>query len=161
MDAEKLCAEEEERSGRIFCGILSLFFLFLPLCVRADLDGVYGQTAQMYLVFQFGSSIICILGLLVLCITLSPRYLDIYTVFGALFISLGLLNLYLLAILHFFKFILYLPSIVTILVGVLLFAYSMHKRMKIRELKEQLDRGVITLEEYEQKKKKLFEKSEK
>jgi len=186
-----------KRSSGIIAGVIGLVFLLLPLLFLLPFVG----NGDCFVIFTLLLNIPCII-----LVVQTKSLLNRSNLFAVLFISSGLLGLYLvgvrfclgyLAYFHesgrslelrdlIFLLLVLAPSIVAILVGVFLtkkvqestkqiimwFSYTRKskerkKREKkalaweledqLEELKEQLNIGHITQEEYEQRKKKLEE----
>jgi len=105
----------------VITGAICSIFLLLPVCwhlytVIVPYQDVPPMAGTLILVFFLGCNI---LGIIFAGLT--KILLKRSTIFGALFISLGLLNFYLLTKMFYFSdlfgLLLYAPSTVTILVG--------------------------------------------
>ena len=105
----------------VITGVIGSIFLLLPVCwylytVIVPYQDVPPMAGTVILVFFLGCNI---LGIIFAGLT--KILLKRSTVFGAFFISLGLLNFYLLTKMFYFSglfgLLLYTPSTVTILVG--------------------------------------------
>jgi hypothetical protein len=114
----------------VITGVIGSIFLLLPVClylytVIIPYQDVPPMAGTLILVFFLGCNI---LGIIFAGLT--KILLKRSTVFGALFISLGLLNFYLLTKMFYFSglfgLLLYTPSTVTILVGL-----SLIKQLRI------------------------------
>lgn len=162
MNPLKKFKEWYERRHPIVKGIsiISLVFLFLVLC-----DGVMGSFPVLGKSFERTSVLFLIFGFITLFIIVSiheilPKIVNVFLLclLAIPFVVWGIL-LFVSIIVFWEGFLLLL-----IFVGIVFVTWKLKKRVEavaweledqLKELKEQLGRGAITQEEYEQKRKKL------
>lgn len=168
MNPLKKFGEWYERRHPIAKGIsiISLVFLFLVLC-----DGVMGGGLPVLgISFEMTSVLFLIFGFIILFIIASIHEI-LPKIVNAILLLLLVTPFVVFGILLFVSIIVFWQGFLLLLifVGIVFVTWKLKKRMEavaweledqLKELKEQLGRSVITQEEYEQKKKKLLEKSE-